>query len=255
VDTGVADPDVTATVRLLHRRHGWSRVAITSFFAFLLVFGACANAQAQGAQAPTWVLNIVVVLALLTAVGIIASVVDTALLRRKPPAIRAQAIPLAARHSRGRSVRHYPPRHLVTWTLRWVGLLLIVVVAVVSVPAVVDGTAYLVGAERMVTFDPVSYQTNCDRYSCGTVTDGILETGGAGVSASWQNVVPLGKPFQVREPVWRWGLGLALIDNDKIAIIAVGVSLLVEVGAILVVIAFVRLARNWRRRASTGSGA
>jgi hypothetical protein len=58
----------------------------------------------------------------------------------------------------------------------------------------------------MVTFDPVPYQTNCDQYSCQTVTDGILETGGVGVSASWQNVVPLGRPFQVREPVWRWGL-------------------------------------------------
>lgn len=82
----------------------------------------------------------------------------------------------------------------------------------VSVPAVVDGTAFLAGAERTVTFDPISYQTNCDRYSCQTITDGILETGGAGISASWQNVVPLGKPFQVREPVWRWGLGLALIE-------------------------------------------
>ncbi|MGD0609650.1 MAG: hypothetical protein ABSA53_39525, partial [Streptosporangiaceae bacterium] len=28
-----ADPDVAATVRLLHRRQGWSRVAVTSFIA------------------------------------------------------------------------------------------------------------------------------------------------------------------------------------------------------------------------------
>jgi hypothetical protein len=127
-------------------------------------------------------------------------------------------------------------------------MLLILVVAVVSVPAVVDGTAYLADAGRTVTFDPVSYQTNCDRYSCGTITDGILETGGAGVSASWQNVVPLGRPFQVREPVWRWGLGLALIDSDKTAVIAVAISLLIEGFAVLVLVSLVRLARNWRRR-------
>jgi hypothetical protein len=45
-------------------------------------------------------------------------------------------------------------------------MLAILIVAVVSVPAVVDGVAYLAGAERTVTFDPISHQTNCDRYSC-----------------------------------------------------------------------------------------
>jgi hypothetical protein len=154
----------------------------------------------------------------------------------------AQAAPLAARHRRRRDAHHYPPGHLVTWIVRWIGMLLILVVAVVSVPAVVDGTAYLAGTERTVTFDPVSYQTNCE-----TVTDGILETGGAGTSASWQNVVPLGRPFQVREPVWRWGLGQALIDSDKTAVIAILVSLLIDGFAVLVVVKLVRLTRNWLR--------
>jgi hypothetical protein len=243
----VADPDVAAAVRLLHRRQGWSRAGVTSFMAFLLAYGAYANAQSQGASAPSWFLDMIIALGALTAVSIIAALVDTALLRRRPPAVRAQADPLAARHPSRPHAHHYPPRHLVTWALRWVGMLVILVVAVVSVPAAVDGTAYLAGAERTVTFDPVSYQTNCDRYSCGTITDGILETGGAGISASWQNVVPLGRPFQVREPVWRWGLGLALIDSDKTAVIAVAVSLLIEGFAVLVVVKLVKLARNWRR--------
>jgi hypothetical protein len=242
-----ADPDVAATVRLLHRRHGWSLVAVTSFIAFLLAYGACADAQSQGAPAPSWFLDLILVLGALTAVSIVVALADTVLLRRKPPAVRARAAPLAARHPSGRQAHHYPPRHLVTWVLRWVGMLLILIVAVVSVPAVVDGTAYLAHAGRTVTFDPVSYQTNCDRYSCQTVTDGILETGGAGINASWPNVVPLGRPFQVREPVWRWGLGLALIDSDKTAVIAVVLSLLIEGFAVLVVVKLVRLTRNWRR--------
>jgi hypothetical protein len=84
----------------------------------------------------------IIVLGALTAVGIIAALVDTSLLRRKPSTtVRAPATPVAAHHPSGRRAHHYPPQHLVTWFLCWVGMLLILVVAVVSVPAVVDGTA------------------------------------------------------------------------------------------------------------------
>jgi hypothetical protein len=243
-----ADTDVAAAVRLLHRRHGWSRAAATCFIAFVLAEGADASAQSQGTPAPTWFVDMIIALGALTAGSIIAAVVYSAQLRRRPPAVRAQAAPIAARHPGGPHAHHYPPRHLVTWVLRWFGLLVILVVAVVSVPAVVDGTAYLAGGGRTVTFDPVSYQTTCGQYGCSTITGGILETGGAGVSASWQHVVPLGRPFQVREPVWRWGLGLALIDSDGLAVTAILVSLLIEGTAVLVVVKLVKLARNWRRR-------
>jgi hypothetical protein len=241
-----ADPEVAATVRLLHRRHGWSRTAVASFFAFVLAEGANANAESQGTPPPSWFLDLVIVLAALTIVGIVAAVVDTVLLRRRPPAVRAQAAPLAAHHPGRLQAHHYPPRHWVIWVLRWVGMLLILVVAVVSVPAVVDGVAYLAGAGHTATFDPTSYQTNC-QYTCQTSTDGILETGGTRVDASWPNVVPLGRPFQIRAPVWRWGLGLALIDSDRTAVIAVVISLLIEAGAVFVAVGLVRLVRNWRR--------
>jgi hypothetical protein len=242
-----ADPEVAATVRLLHRRHGWGRVVITSFLAFALAGGAAVNAQSQGTPAPAWFTDMIIGLGALTVVSVIAVVMYSVRLRRRPPAVRTQATPIAARHPRHPHAHHYPPRHLVTWVLCWVGMLLILVVAVVSVPAVVDGTAYLAGAERTVAFDPVSYQTNCDRYSCQTITDGILETGGAGMSASWQSVVPLGRPFQVREPVWRWGLGMSLIDSVKTAVIAIVVCLLIEGAAVLVMVMMVKLARNWHR--------
>jgi len=243
----VADPDVAATVRLLHRRQSWGRAAVTSFIAFALAAGASSSAQSQGTPAPSWFRVMIIVLGALTVIGIVAAVVDTALLRRRPPAVRAQAAPLAAHHPSRPHAHHYPPRHRLSWALRWVGMLLILVVAVISVPAVVDGVAYLAGAENTVTFDPVSYQTNCDQYSCQTVTEGIMETGGTGVEAAWPDVVPLGKPFQIREPVWRWGLGEALIDSDGIAVGAVLISLLIEGAAVFVVIYLVRLARNWLR--------
>ena len=97
----------------------------------------------------------VIVLGALTIIGIVAAVADTALLRRRPPAVRAQAVPLAAHHPGRAHARHYPPRHRVTWAFRWVGMLLILVVAVVSVPAVVDGVAYLARAGNTATRGPV----------------------------------------------------------------------------------------------------
>jgi hypothetical protein len=242
------DPDVARTVRLLHRRHGWGRTAATSFIAFCLAYGGYLNAQNEGAPAPTWFGDIVVALGALTVLGVLIAVVDTVLLRRRSPAVRAQAAAVAARHPSRRSrTRHYPPRHWVSWAFRWLGMLLIVAVAVISVPAVVDGVAYLAGAEHTVAFDPLSYQTNCTQYGCSTSTYGVMETGGSGTAASWPNVVPLGKPFQIRKPMWNAGLGEALIDSDGTAVLAAGLSLLMEAFAVFVVIRFGILARNWLR--------
>jgi hypothetical protein len=43
------------------------------------------------------------------------------------------------------------------------------------------------------------------------------------------------------------GLGLALIDSDKTAVIAVAVSLLIDGFAVLVLVKLAKLTRNWRR--------
>jgi hypothetical protein len=249
----VADPDVAATVRLLHRRHSWARLGAISLITSLLAYGAYADAASQGTPPPSWFAYMTLAIGALAIVGFAGAAVDGALLRRRPPAIRAQAAPIAAHHRSRLRAHHYPTRHRVLWFLGWVGMVLILGVAVVSVPAVVDGVAYLAGAEHTVTFDPVSYQTNCDQYSCQTTTDGIMQTGGAGVQASWPDKVPLGKPFQIREPVWRWGLGGALIDSDRTAVIAILVSLLIEGAGVLVVVRLVKLARNVRRHRQQGT--
>lgn len=223
-------------------------MAIAAFLAFALAEAAYSSAVSAGTPPPSWFLGIVIALGALTVVGIVVATVDSALLRRRPLAVRAQAAQLAAQHRSRPHARHHPPRHRVLWTLRLVGTLLMMVVAVVSVPAVVDGVAYLAGAEKTVTFDPVSYQTNCDQNGCQTSTSGILETGGAGIQSTWPDEVPLGKPFAVHEPLWRWGIGGALINSDGIAVTAVVVSLLIEVVAAFLVILFVRMMRNWLRR-------
>lgn len=87
----VTDPDVAATVRLLHRRQGWGRAAAASFIAFALAAGASSSAQSQGTPPPSWFEVMIIVLGVLTIAGIVAAVADTVLLRRRPPAVRAQA--------------------------------------------------------------------------------------------------------------------------------------------------------------------
>jgi hypothetical protein len=238
---------VAAAVRLMHRRHGWNLTAATSLAVFGLSYGCIINGNDEGATAPPWFVDLTIAAAAMIVVSMIAVVAYHVRLQRMPLAVLTEAKPLAARHPHGPRSHHYPPRHRLTWVIRWIGMAVILFVAVVSVPAVVDATAYLTGLEKTVTFDPTSHQTNCDRYSCETVTQGTLETGGAGTSATWQTVVPLGKPFKIREPVWRWGLGLALIDSDGTAVLAIALSLLIEGAAVLVVIQMTRLALNWRR--------
>ncbi len=242
---------VRAAVGLLHRRHGWTRLTITGFIACAFGEALSLNGASQGAPAPSWFAAIVIVLAAMTVAGIIAVVVCSARLRRTAPEVLAQATPIAARHKQGRRAHHFPPRHLVTWILCWVGLALFLFISVISVSAPVDGIAYLAGAGKMVTFDPIAHSTSCSfsgsAYICSSSTDGIMETGGAGVSATWPAVVPLGRPFPVRQPFWRWGLGESLINNDRIAVVAIVIGLLLEAAGVLVLITAFRLVRNWHR--------
>jgi ABC-type Fe3+ transport system permease subunit len=249
---GGADPEVAATVRLLHRRQGWGRAAWGFAIAFLLAGGGAYSAASQGTPPPLWFDLVVAGFGVLAVVCIVAVVLDTRALRRRPAEVVAQAGPVAAEHP-SRRARHYPPRHRVPWAVAWIGMLAILAVAVVTVPGLVNGVAYLTGTEKMVTFDPVSYSTSCAaRGGCTTSTVGTLETGGKGTDATWPDVVPLGQPFKVREPVWRWGLGAALIDSTWIAVVAILISLLLDVAGVFVLFSIVRLARNWLRHRRQG---
>jgi hypothetical protein len=245
---GDADPRVAATVRLFHRRQGWARTTVISGVALLLAGGGDYSAASSGTPPPLWFNLIVVALLVLTVVAAAAAVVDSFLLRKRPASLLSQAGPLAEQHPARPHARHYPPRHRLPWVFLWAGMLLILAVAVVAVPGVVNGVAYLAGAEKTVTFSPVSYVTDCQaRGGCSTNTEGVLETGGQGTQATWPGVVPLGQPFEVHDPFWRWGLGSALISSKGVAVIAIAVSLLLDGAGLLVAWNIVRLTRNWRR--------
>ncbi len=238
-------------MRLLHHRRGWNVTAIWSLIAALLIYGCYLQTQSDGdgGTAPSVVAVIALVCAGLFVVALVCYIADGAALKRRPPAVVAQAT-AAVKH---RPVHHHPYLHTAVGAAAFVflclGMALFLFVAVIAVPGVVNGTAYLTGAGGSATFVPQSYGQSCDRYGgdCTTMTNGVLKADGKNVSATWPDQVPLGQPFRVREPLWTWGLGASLIDSDGTAITAICVSLLLAGGGILVLYLLFRMIRNSRR--------
>jgi len=245
-----AGPEVTASARLLRRRQVWSRVAGTLVVLCLLGAAAGHEASSSGTPPPLWFDLVIAGFGVLGLACAAVAVAQSARLRRGPQEVRASAGKVFAAQQARQSARNYPRWNALFLVILWAGSLMIVAVAVLSVPAVVNGVAYLAGAEKTVTFDPVSHETVCHtRGGCEVVTEGVMQTGGQGTEASWPHEVPLGRPFPIRQPFWQWGLGAALIDSAAIAVVAVLVSLLIQAFAVFIVVRLViRLRGRWRHR-------
>lgn len=235
-DAAGAGPEVTASARLLRRRQVWSRAAGTLVVLCLLGWAAGHEASSSGTPPPLWYQLVIAGFGVLGLACAAVAVLQSVRLRRGSQEVRASADRVFAERQARQSARHYPRWNALFLVILWTGTMMIVAVAVVSVPAVVNGVAYLAGAEKTVIFDPVSHETVCHtRGGCEVVTEGIMETGGQGTEASWPHEVPLGKPFPIRQPYWQWGLGAALIDSAVIAVVAILVSLLIQAFAVFIV--------------------
>jgi hypothetical protein len=151
------------------------------------------------------------VLAVLSATGLVAVVVDTVRLRLAHPEVRKHARRQVSHHPVYAHPYRYPPRHGLTWVFSWTTMLMSLFWGIWLLPQVVNAVGYFAGAASTATFKPTSYPQYCA--VCGTTTDGTLEIGG-GVSATWPEQVALGQPFQVRVPVWNaWGQDWGLFDG------------------------------------------
>lgn len=119
-------------------------------------------------------------------------------------------------------------------------------IAVAILPEQVDSVAYLSGAERQDTFNPLSYGQSCGRGGCHTVTEGYLSKSGADVT--WDGQVPLGQPFTIRDPLWAWGTGRNLMYGDGTPIAMIIVGLFFESLAVLFVFVLLAVIRHQSSR-------
>ena len=251
-----SDPAVAAAVRLMHRRRGWVWATVISVVSFVVACGLLGSLAPDDSGAGVGVASVfILLLGIVALAALIASIVDTVRLHRLDPGVRAQAAPRTAHHPARAHAYRYPPRHRWTWVFSWLVMAIVVGLGVAALPALVDGVAYLAGAEKTATFVPVSYGQECGRSGCSFVTNGYLGTGSKAAPATWPRQVPIGRPFTVREPVWNWGWGAQLIGGDGTAIAYIVVGVLLDGFSVLILFAAYKTVRQWlEHRRQAGSG-
>jgi hypothetical protein len=245
-----SDPAVAATVRLLHRRRGWMVATLISVVAWVAVCGLLGSLDPNASGPGLAVAAILVLLLTVVAVvGLVASIVDSVKLRRRDAGVRTQALQLTRHYPARAHAYSYPPRHRFTWVFGWIALLILLGIGVAALPGLVDGVAYMAGAENTAIFLPTSYSQDCGRSGCTTVTDGVLNNG---VSATWPEQVPLFQSFPVARPLWDWGFGSDLIDNDGAAAATIFAGVLFDGVSVLVLVHLFKLGRRWTRHRRLG---
>jgi hypothetical protein len=213
---------VAKLVTLHHRRHGWAWVAVGSLIGLAVYAGIDVNLfqHLTGTAATLSVIPVFALLALFL-VGLVDVVIDTSRLHRADAAIRVSAKSSVSHYPWYAHAHSWPPRHPGSWVAAVFMLLAMTCITAYILPAEVNAWAYVVGAENQDTFNPVSYSQACGGVTtrtmhCNTVTVGYLSDSGANVT--WDSQVPLHQPLSVRDPLWAWGTGRDLIDDDGSAI-------------------------------------
>lgn len=246
-DDGITgeDGELGRIARLYHRRRGWAWVGfgsligavvylIIGFMLFLNVTGAAEVAI----DVPLFALPVLAV------VGLIAAIIDTVRLRRFDKVARDAARQRVTHHPVYAHAHRFPPKHLGTWALSFLLLLLLPLAVVPLLPQEVNGAAYLLGVERQATFEPVDYVQLCGRNSCDTGTAGYLS--GSGAEVTLGRKIPLDTTVQVRVPLWDWGTGHNILDSTGDAVGMLVIGLVFNALALLFLAGLVTFARVMR---------
>jgi len=243
-DTG-GSSNVAQLVTLHHRRRGWAWVAVGSAIGLAVYAGIDVNrfGHATGTAGTLSVIPVFVLLGLALA-GLVVVIVDTSRLRRADPAVRVKAKGSVSHHPLYAHAYRWPPRHHGSWVAVVVMLAAMTCFTGYLLPQEVNAWAYVVGAEKPDTFNPVSYSQCPMVYlrRCYVVTDGYLSRTGAEVN--WGSQVPLGRPVSIRDPLWDWGSGRQLIDGDGTAIPDIVADLFFDAVALLLLCVLVVFARE-----------
>lgn len=241
------DPQVAATVRLLHRRRRWAWTFLASLVALVAYIFVTVkffyNALDIAGTLSDIAGVLLILLFALVAIALVVLVVETVRVHTRDQHVQAQARSRVLGHPV--AVRHQP-RHV----LFWIVLVMLILPAVGSLPYQVNGFSYAFGVGPTVTFLPQSHEQWCGRTGCSTVTDGILLTHPA-VRAVWQYNVPVGQSFAVRQPVWD-GLGSVDLMNGNQAAEAIVLGLFFDVMALLAIALIIIGVRHRRRSADPG---
>ena len=243
-------PNVAKLVTLHHRRRGWVCVSVGSAIGLAVYVGIDVNLfeHATGTAETLSVIPVFVLLGLFLA-GLVVVIVDTSRLHRADPAVKVKAKGSVSHHPVYAHVYRWPPRHPGSWVAVVVMLAAMTCFTAYLLPQEVNAWAYVVGAEKQDTFNPVSYSQACRGSlgrsgggGCHIVTDGYLSRTGADVT--WGTQVPLGQPFSVRDPVWAWGSGRNLTNGDGSAIPTIIAGLFFDGMALLLLYVLIVIVRE-----------
>jgi hypothetical protein len=236
--------DVAKLVVLHHRRRGWAWVATGSAIGVAVYAGIDVNlfTSVTGTAETLSVITVFVLLAL-AVVGLVVVIVDTSRIHRADAAVRVSAKGSVSHHPLYAHAYRYPPRHPASWLACIFVLVAMSGITAYILPAEVNSWAYVLGAENQDTFNPVSY-SHCPARpaGCHVVTEGYLSNSGTDVN--WGTEVPLGQPFSVRAPLWAWGTGRTLINDDGSAIPNIVAGLFFDGVALLLLYVLVVIVRE-----------
>ncbi len=242
---------VATLVTLHHRRRGWAWVGIGSLIG-LVVYAGIDVRLFENLTGTAEVLSAIPVFVLLalSLAGLVVVIADTSRIHRADAGVRVTAKNSVSHYPIYAHAHRYPPRHHGSWVFAIVMLVGMTSIAVFLLPAQVNSWGYVVGAESQDTFNPVSYGESCTGIprsgGCRPVTEGYLSKTGARVN--WGGVVPLAQPFRVRDPLWAWGTGRALISDDGAAIASIIGGLFFDGVAVLLLYALVVIVRGTESR-------
>jgi hypothetical protein len=244
---------VANLVRLHHRRRGWAWVATGSVIGLAVYLGIGVNPfeNLTGTAKTLSVIPVFVLLGLVLA-GLVVVIVDTSRIHGADAGVRVSAKGSVSHHPLYAHAHRYPPRHHGSWVFAVVMLVAMTGFTVFLLPAQLDSWAYVVGAGNQDTFNPASYSQACNDMprggGCHTVTEGYLSKSGADVT--WGSQVPLGQPFNVRDPLWAWGSGRNLTSGDGSAIETIVASLFFDGVTFLLLYVLIVIGRHTSSRSS-----
>jgi len=172
MDTG--DPDFDAVLRMQRRRHRWGVSVFWLVGVAVVGWGSTSDADSSGTPPPAWFTDLVIGFAVAAGVALVIAIGYSVAMRRYPAPARAEAARLERQRLRrawryGWTGRIY---RVLFWSAATLGMAMFLGLAVLGVPWVVHGAAYLAGDRTGLTWSG-DIPVNDDGDAAGSVVIGL----------------------------------------------------------------------------------